>query len=135
MQHDPFSDSTHANRGHELDNNPITKFFPIEELPASANQIEDISAKALDDAVKTLLSQTLRYSPPDAAEGAEFTPLAMPRYEAFRKVEHLSQTAKELYTAAGLVVGASLETMTDAIYRIERAMVLWQSKQPGAGGQ
>lgn len=101
MQHDPFSDSTHANRGHELDNNPITKFFPIEELPASANQIEDISAKALDDAVKTLLSQTLRYSPPDAAEGAEFTPLAMPRYEAFRKVEHLSQTAKELYTAAG----------------------------------
>lgn len=28
----------------------------------------------------------------------------------------------------GLVVGASLETMTDAIYRIERAMVAWQNK-------
>ncbi|KAL7810364.1 hypothetical protein V8C26DRAFT_410170 [Trichoderma gracile] len=116
-------------------NNPITKFFPVEELPASASQVEDVSAKDLDDAAKDLLSQTLRYRPPNAAEGAEFTPLAMSRYEAFRKVEHLSEIAKELYTAAGLVVGASLETMTDAIYRIERAMVLWQSKQSGTEGR
>ncbi|KAL6881640.1 hypothetical protein HDV57DRAFT_496918 [Trichoderma longibrachiatum] len=115
--------------------NPITKFFPIEELPASTVQIQDVSAKGLDDAVKNLLSQTLDYNEPDAAEGAEFTPLPMPRYEAFRKVEHLSETARELYTAAGLVVETSLETMTDAIYRVERAMVLWQSKQSATGSQ
>ena len=148
--------STKANSQH-LDDNPITKFFPVEELPASTTQVEDVSAKDLDDAVKNLLSQTLEYNLPDAVEGAEFKPSAMPRYEAFRRIEHLSETAKELYTAAGkytlgtdyhitytqdrqltfhpegLVVGASLETMTDAVYRIERAMVVWQSKQLGTG--
>lgn len=97
----PLVLSLNANRGRELDDNPITKFFPVEELPASTNQIEDVPTKGLDDAIKNLLSQTLDYNPPEAAEDAEFTPLAMPRYEAFRKVEHLSETAKELYTAAG----------------------------------
>ncbi|KAL6858485.1 hypothetical protein J3F83DRAFT_750966 [Trichoderma novae-zelandiae] len=111
--------------------NPITKFFPVEELPASTNPAEDVSAKDLDDAVKNLVSLTLDYNRPSAAEEAEFTPTSMPRYEAFRKVEHLSETATELYKAAGLVVGASLETMTDAVYRIERLLVLWQSKQSG----
>lgn len=100
MQHGPLFLSTNVN-GEQLDDNPVTKFFPIEELPASTVQIQDVSAKGLDDAVKNLLSQTLDYNEPDAAKGAEFTPLPMPRYEAFRKVEHLSETARELYTAAG----------------------------------
>jgi RNA polymerase I-specific transcription initiation factor RRN7 len=83
--------------------------------------------------------------------------MSIPRYEAFRKVDHLNQTAFDLYGTAGMfdtviaptsicdieakvyiynkgaVVGASLETMTDAIYRVERAMVVWQTKNRHEG--
>ncbi|KAL7949836.1 hypothetical protein V8C42DRAFT_308722 [Trichoderma barbatum] len=115
--------------------NPITKFFPVEELPANTDQVEDISTKDLDDAVKSLLNQTLDYNRTSLANAAESTSLPMPRYEAFRNVDRLSEAATELYKAAGLVVGVSLETMTDAIYRIERTMVVWQTKKPAIRSQ
>ncbi|KAL7915617.1 hypothetical protein GGI35DRAFT_430280 [Trichoderma velutinum] len=114
--------------------NPITKFFPVEELPISTTQVEDISVKDMEDAAKRLLNQTLEYNRFNPAK-VENTLLSMPRYEAFRSVDHLSETAAELYRAAGLVVGASLETMTDAIYRIERTMVVWQNKKSSMKSQ
>ncbi|EHK20258.1 uncharacterized protein TRIVIDRAFT_48665 [Trichoderma virens Gv29-8] len=88
--------------------NPITKFFPVEELPTSTNQVEDISTKDLDDAAKGLLNQTLEYNRSNPAK-AEYTSLSMPRYEAFRNVDHLSEIATELYKAAGR---SAIGTMT-----------------------
>ncbi|PNP47230.1 hypothetical protein TGAMA5MH_01045 [Trichoderma gamsii] len=113
--------------------NPITKFFPVEDLPTSINQVDDISTMELDDAVKNLLSQTIKYDSFSSIETAKSTTMPISRYEAFRNVDHLNQTAFDLYKAAGTVVGASLETMTDAIYRVERAMVVWQTKNGHEG--
>lgn len=39
-----------------------------------------------------------------------------------------STGAKIYIYIKGAVVGASLETMTDAIYRVERTVVAWQTK-------
>ncbi|KAL7933808.1 hypothetical protein V8C35DRAFT_303959 [Trichoderma chlorosporum] len=114
--------------------NPITKFFPVEEPPISTDQVEDVSTKDLDAAAKSLLNRTLQYNPSNQAK-ADNTTLSMPRYEAFRNADHLSEIAKELYKAAGSVVGASLETMADAIYRVERTMVIWQTKKLGTRSQ
>ncbi|PTB42778.1 hypothetical protein M441DRAFT_162493 [Trichoderma asperellum CBS 433.97] len=108
--------------------NPITKFFPVEDLSTNINQAEVISTTELDDAVKSLLAQTVGYNSSGSVETAKSTAMPVSRYEAFRNVNHLTQTASDLYKAAGVVVGASLETMTDAIYRIEKAMVVWQTK-------
>lgn len=71
--------------------------------------MEDISTKDLDDAVKSLLNQTLGYNRSNPARAAENNLLSMPRYEAFRNVDHLSETATELYKAAGR---STLGTMT-----------------------
>jgi hypothetical protein len=40
---------------------------------------------------------------------------------------------RKLTYIKGAVVGASLETMTDAIYRIERTMVVWQTRSRHEG--
>lgn len=139
-----------------IGDNPITKFFPVEDLPTSINQVEDNSPTELDEAVKTLLSQTIQCDSFSSTETAKGTAMPVSRYEAFRNVDHLNQTALDLYKAAGMintlmallsicdaeanihrqkgaVVGASLETMTDAIYRVERAMVVWQTKNRNEG--
>lgn len=142
-----------------LGENPITKFFPVEDLPANINQVEDISTTELDDVVKKLLSQTLKFNASDLIRTAKSTAMPVSRYEAFRNVDHLTETASDLYKAAGTsilntlitlisicstgakiyiyikgaVVGASLETMTDAIYRVERTMVVWQTKNRHEG--
>ncbi|KAL7926324.1 hypothetical protein ACQKWADRAFT_282450 [Trichoderma austrokoningii] len=113
--------------------NPITKFFPVEDAPTSTNQVEDVSATELDDAVKSLLSETVKHSSPSAIETSKSTTMPASRYEAFRNADHLTQTAFDLYKAAGAVVGASVETMTDAIYRVERTMVAWQTKNRHEG--
>lgn len=88
--------------------NPITKFFPVEESSASTSQLEDISTKDIDDAAKYLLNQTLEYNRFNPAKSENTLP-SMPRYEAFRNVDHLSETATELYRAAGK---STLRTMT-----------------------
>lgn len=142
-----------------LGDNPITKFFPVEDLPTNINQAEDISTTELDDAVKNLLPQIIKYNSSDSIETAESTTIPVSRYEAFRNVDDLTETASDLYKAAGMfvvdtqitpiticnteakrykyikgaVVGASLETMTDAIYRVERSMVVWQTKSRHEG--
>jgi RNA polymerase I-specific transcription initiation factor RRN7 len=140
-----------------IGDNPITKFFPVEDLPADINQVGEISTSELDNAVQNLLSQTVKYNSSGLIETAKSSTMSIPRYEAFRKVDHLNQTAFDLYGTAGMfdtviaptsicdieakvyiynkgaVVGASLETMTDAIYRVERAMVVWQTKNRHEG--
>lgn len=113
--------------------NPITKFFPVEDLPTGINQVEDLSTTELDDAVKNLLSHIVKYDSSSYIETAKSATTPISRYEAFRHVDHLNQTAFDLYKAAGSVVGASLETMTDAIYRVERTMVVWQTKKRHEG--
>lgn len=82
--------------------NPITKFFPVEDLPTSINQVDDISTMELDDAVKNLLSQTIKYDSFSSIETAKSTTMPISRYEAFRNVDHLNQTAFDLYKAAGM---------------------------------
>lgn len=102
-----FFISYNADRMNQGDN-PITKFFPVEESSAGTSQLEDISTKDIDDAAKNLLNQTLEYNRFNPAK-SENTLLSMPRYEAFRNVDHLSETATELYRAAGK---STLMTMT-----------------------
>ncbi|KAH6607866.1 eukaryotic translation initiation factor 5a [Trichoderma cornu-damae] len=86
----------------DQDDSPITKFFPVENPPANETQAEDIpTTKDLDEAVKSLLSQTLKYGKSDAIKTDESTSLSVPRYEAFRNVDHLPEMASELYKAAG----------------------------------
>lgn len=85
-----------------IGDNPITKFFPVEDLPTTINQVEDLSTTELDDAVKNLLSQTVKYDSFSSIETAKNTTMPISRYEAFRNVEHLNQTAFDLYKAAGM---------------------------------
>ncbi|KAL7785975.1 hypothetical protein V8C37DRAFT_393052 [Trichoderma ceciliae] len=113
--------------------NPITKFFPVEDLPTNISRAEDTSSKGLDDAVKNLLSQALKYNKSAPVQTAENSSSPTSIYGAFRNVDHLSETAADLYKAAGMVVGASLETMADAIYRIERTIVVWQTRSRHEG--
>lgn len=84
-----------------LGDNPITKFFPVEDLPTSTSQVEDSSPTELDDAVKNLLSQTIQYDSFSSTETAKSMTMPVSRYEAFRSVDHLNQTAFDLYKAAG----------------------------------
>lgn len=80
--------------------NPITKFFPVEESSTSTSQLEDISTKDIEDAAKNLLNQTLEYNRFNPVK-SETTLPSMPKYEAFRNIDHLSEAATELYRAAG----------------------------------
>lgn len=85
-----------------IGDNPITKFFPVDDVPTSINQVEGISTTELDDAVKTLLSQTVKYDSFSSIDTAKSTTMPISRYEAFRNVDHLNQTAFDLYKAAGM---------------------------------
>ncbi|RFU78395.1 eukaryotic translation initiation factor 5a [Trichoderma arundinaceum] len=86
--------------------NPITKFFPVEDVPASTAQVGELPPHDLDNAVKSLLSQTLSYDKPNS----------MSRYEAFRSADHLSETATDFYKAA---VQIFVKTLTGKTITLE----------------
>ncbi|KOS21447.1 RNA polymerase I-specific transcription initiation factor rrn7 [Escovopsis weberi] len=84
----------------------------------TAGQVAAMNNEELDAYFARVSGLIDRETLPEAKHGA---------YEAYRKADQMNESAAEFYASASEVAGVSLETMVDAVYRVERAILAWQS--------
>lgn len=81
--------------------NPITRFFPVEDVPELEPPVPEIVPQELDAGVKQVLSEAIQKSSNSGEKATdEDTDLGV-NYEAFGHLEDLNAPGKTLYEAAG----------------------------------
>ncbi|KAG5983834.1 hypothetical protein E4U55_006984 [Claviceps digitariae] len=102
--------------------NAITQFFPVE--PDSTHQpfFPEVSEDEIEKEAHRVLSEAVNVDNNSTQEA--------PRYEAFRAVQDLSETASMFYKAASDAAGLPVDMLVRAIYKLEHHIMWWQKNQP-----
>ncbi|KAG6005857.1 hypothetical protein E4U21_007565 [Claviceps maximensis] len=99
----------------------ITEFFPVEPDSTHEPFFPEVSEYDVEKEAHRVLSEAVVVdnNPTDEA----------PRYEAFRAVQDLSETASMFYKAAGDAAGLPVDMLVRAIYKLEQRMIRWQKNR------
>ncbi|KAG6007726.1 hypothetical protein E4U43_000267 [Claviceps pusilla] len=100
--------------------NAITQFFPVE--PDSTHQpfFPEVSEHEVEKEAHRVLSEAVVIDDNSTHEAL--------RYEAFRAVQDLSETAGMFYKAVGDAAGVPVDMLVRAVYKLEQHIMRWQRK-------
>ncbi|VUC35762.1 unnamed protein product [Clonostachys rosea] len=96
--------------------NPITRFFPVEDVPELEPPTPEIGSQALDASVKQVLSEAIQKSSGSGEKTPDDDTKLGVNYEAFRHLEDLNEPGKMLYKAA---VQIFVKTLTGKTITLE----------------
>ncbi|KAG6165877.1 hypothetical protein E4U51_004043 [Claviceps purpurea] len=100
----------------------ITSFFPVElDSPPQPSFPEVIESQVEKEAYRVLA---------EAVKADNNTAPGAKRYESFRAIQDLSETANVLFNAAGDAAGVPLDMLVRATYKLEQHLIWWQWNQP-----
>lgn len=101
--------------------NAITKFFPMAPEPMPPPSTSEFSEGQIEKQARSILTE--------AVISDNIADPGVGRYEAFRVVQDLSETAGIFYKAACDAAGLPIDMMVQAIYKLEQHIIWWQRKQ------
>ncbi|KAG6041670.1 hypothetical protein E4U41_002944 [Claviceps citrina] len=104
--------------------NTITTFFPMEPDSTPQPCVSQVTSYEIEKAAHDVLTEAV------IADNNTSTSRGVGRYEAFRAVQDLSETASMLFKAAGDAAGVPTDMLVQAIYKLEQYMIWWQRNQP-----
>lgn len=110
--------------------NPITRFFPAENVPELEAPVPGILPQELDAGVKQVLSEAIQKSSGSGENTTNEDADPGVNYEAFGHLEDLNAPGKMLYEAAAELGGMKTETLVRAVYMLELQVIKWQRQQP-----
>ncbi|KAG6075050.1 hypothetical protein E4U15_005838 [Claviceps sp. LM218 group G6] len=101
---------------------PITNFFPVELDSPPQPSFPDVIESQVEKEAYRVLAEAVK-ADNNTAPGAK-------RYESFRAVQDLPETASVFFNAAGDAAGVSLDMLVRATYKLEQQLIWWQRNQP-----